>query len=275
MASPGGYAAQRVAVIEKQLERQRAALAATQQEITRLESALHRWKAGHEGELRTGAVLDALGVEGWSVLHDVHWPGRPKANLDHVAVGPGGVVVVDAKRWAGAVTTSGGVLKQGGWRRTRECESAAHTAADVASLLGPEHRSAVSSVLCLSGQQLAPAPVEGGVVAVGDAHLADHLRSLPRRLDDDDVRALHAELRGLLAGATSPAVLSAGAWASRTAPDPTTTPTPTRRSLRSVAHGDRRVRRRPALSRTGYLVTRVGLLAALVVGSSAAVRALG
>ncbi|WP_407923750.1 nuclease-related domain-containing protein [Arthrobacter cheniae] len=31
-----------------------------------------------------------LELQGWRMLHDVHWPGRPKANIDHIAVGPGG-----------------------------------------------------------------------------------------------------------------------------------------------------------------------------------------
>src|SRR6478672_10302683 len=40
--------------------------------------------------------LAQLGPYGWFLLHDVHWPGRPLARLEHVLVGPGGVVVVNA-----------------------------------------------------------------------------------------------------------------------------------------------------------------------------------
>nr|WP_255479599.1 NERD domain-containing protein [Quadrisphaera sp. RL12-1S] len=240
---------------------------------------MHQWTAGAEGEQRTAAALEVLEADGWQLLHDVHWPGRPKANLDHVAVGPGGVVVVDAKRWSGDITVTGAELRLGSWRKTRDCENAARMASDVASLLAPQHRTAVASVLCLVGKTLPPTAVEAGVVAVGDAHLADHLRSLPRRFDDDDVSAVTAQLRDLLAGATSPPVLTASAWEERTAPVSVpslavlgSVAAPTRRSTRSerAASGravqDRRVRRRQASSKLEYVVVRLGLLGALVGG---------
>ncbi|WP_180357593.1 NERD domain-containing protein [Streptomyces sp. NP160] len=290
MVTPGGRAAQRVEAIEQRLADKRELLARTQVEIANLETQLHQWAAGAEGEQRTAAQLEVLGADGWVLLHDVHWPGRPQANLDHVAVGPGGVVVVDAKKWAGPVRVTGHVLRASTWRKTRECEAAARAASDVASLLRPEHRTAVSSVLCLVDHALAPTPVEAGVVAVGDAHLADHLRSLPRRLDDDDVRAVAAQLRKLLAGATSPSVLTASAWEQRTAPvsvaslgstssAPTAAAAPAfSQPRREVATGrasqERRVRRRPAPSKTEYVVTRLGFLAVVVGGFVAWVHAL-
>lgn len=58
------------------------------------------WKAGAEGERRVAEVLaEAVGVE---VLHDRRVPGS-KANIDHVAVGPAGVFVIDAKKYTGQV----------------------------------------------------------------------------------------------------------------------------------------------------------------------------
>lgn len=269
VTTPGGGAARRVEVLEQRLTRQRALLEQTQREVASLEAQLHNWRAGLDGELRVAAVLDQLRADGWQLLHDVHWPGRPKANLDHVAVGPGGVVVVDAKRWTETASVGGGVLRLGRWRKTRECESAARMAADVASLLRPEHRTAVVSLLCLVDQPLTATAVEAGVVVVGDAHLADHLRSLPRRLHDDDVSAVTALLRQLLAGAVSPAVLTASAWESRTAPAPAPSlavvgaPTATRRAQRTAAAGERRLRRRPAPSKVEYVLVRLGLVGAL------------
>jgi hypothetical protein len=56
--------------------------------------------------------LAQLGVYGWFLLHDVHWPGRPLARLEHVLVGPGGVVVVNAKNWSGHVDVVDGALLQ-------------------------------------------------------------------------------------------------------------------------------------------------------------------
>lgn len=49
---------------------------------------------GAEGERLTGRVLDKL--DGYVVLHDRKIPGS-KANIDHIAIGPGGVFVVGTK----------------------------------------------------------------------------------------------------------------------------------------------------------------------------------
>ena len=45
----------------------------------------------------TGRALAGLDGSEWTVLHDVRWPGRKKAKLEHVVIGPGGVFVVDTK----------------------------------------------------------------------------------------------------------------------------------------------------------------------------------
>lgn len=70
------------------------------------------WAAGAEGERRVGACLDGLAGRGVVVLHDRRVP-RSRANLDHVAVGPSGVFVVDAKRYCGRVARR----DVGGWFR--------------------------------------------------------------------------------------------------------------------------------------------------------------
>lgn len=55
-------------------------------------------------EPRTAAALEPLESHGWRVLHDRRWPGSTRANVDHVAVGPGGVAVIDSKHWSGAIS---------------------------------------------------------------------------------------------------------------------------------------------------------------------------
>jgi hypothetical protein len=57
-----------------------------------------RWAAGAAGERRTAAALEGVEADGYDVLHDVRLPGR-RWNLDHVLLGPAGVVVVDSKQW--------------------------------------------------------------------------------------------------------------------------------------------------------------------------------
>lgn len=72
------------------------------------------WKTGAEGEQRVGARLeDWAAAGGGLVLHDRRKPGS-KANIDHIAVAPSGVYVIDAKRYEGKVEA----VDVGGWFRT-------------------------------------------------------------------------------------------------------------------------------------------------------------
>lgn len=70
------------------------------------------WAAGARGEQRLGAALDSLTERGVRVLHDRRIPGS-KANIDHIAVGPSGVFVLDAKRYRGRpdLRVDGGLLR--------------------------------------------------------------------------------------------------------------------------------------------------------------------
>jgi hypothetical protein len=55
------------------------------------------WRRGATGEQRTARLLRPLERQGWAVLHDLAIPGS-QANLDHLAIGPGGVFVIDSKQ---------------------------------------------------------------------------------------------------------------------------------------------------------------------------------
>lgn len=82
-----------------------------------LEAELRRAYARQSGfeaaafsEPRTALALRPLEDRGWRVLHDRRWPGSTRANVDHVVVGPPGVMVVDTKHWAGPVEVRNGRL---------------------------------------------------------------------------------------------------------------------------------------------------------------------
>jgi hypothetical protein len=62
------------------------------------------WKQGGEGEVRTASRL-AKHLVGTSVrlLHDRRIPRRGSANIDHRAIGPGGITVIDTKTHRGKV----------------------------------------------------------------------------------------------------------------------------------------------------------------------------
>jgi hypothetical protein len=73
------------------------------------------WAKGAVGEEAFGAALDKMTADASSpllLLHDRRVPAS-RANIDHLAVTPTGVWVIDAKRYAGRVTT----VDRGTWRR--------------------------------------------------------------------------------------------------------------------------------------------------------------
>ena len=143
------------------------------------------------------AVADKLGElvpRGWRVLHNVPWPGRPNAWLDHVLVGPGGVVVVDDKNWAGLVSVSSGVLWQGRYARNQSVESALAQCAAVASVLAPQYRRLVRPLICMSGQPDLFGVTSSDVAVSGTGRMVGAVESLPTELGEDEVVELHAYL---------------------------------------------------------------------------------
>lgn len=155
---------------------------------------------GENGEKVVRDLLTCLEPEGWRTLHGRHWPGTRRADLDHVVVGPGGVVVLDSKTWRGEVAVRGGRLWRGQADASEEVEKLVDQVA------------AVEAVVAEQG--LAPAAVTGGAVFVGQSrrvvqlgriHLLGHtallrwLRALPRRLDAEAVSQLVTHLDGALA----------------------------------------------------------------------------
>ncbi|SFB08635.1 nuclease-related domain-containing protein [Cellulomonas marina] len=201
----GDGADEQAARHQRRLERLRAehALAATEESARALRSAeglVHAWTTGADGERQVADTLLGLADRGWTALHDVRWPGRPQANLDHVALGPGGVVVVDAKNWNGTVTVRDGELRQNGYRRDEAVEGVAAATAAVTAMLAPQHRTAARGVLCLAGQGqgLEPVVLASGVTVVGRAHLVAHLATLGPRLDPYEVADIGRHLGGQL-----------------------------------------------------------------------------
>ncbi|WP_432546168.1 nuclease-related domain-containing protein [Kineococcus sp. SYSU DK004] len=192
----GQGAAEQAARYAEQVQDLRARLAD-------LERRHHAWAAGAEGERLVGEVLDGLVPHGWRVLHDVHWPGRQRANIDHLAVGPGGVVVVDSKNWSGTVDVQADTLRVGSRSKAGELAGVRDAAAAVTAHLPPRRRTTVAGVLCLVQQDVRPRPV-AGVTVVGRAHLVDALTALPAVLSPAAVEATAAELHRLTSRRTPP-----------------------------------------------------------------------
>jgi len=69
------------------------------------------WDQGGVGEVKSAARLtELLHRRGVKLLHDRRIPGHGNANIDHIAIGPGGVTVIDTKTHRGKV----GVERVGG-----------------------------------------------------------------------------------------------------------------------------------------------------------------
>ena len=70
------------------------------------------WDTGALGEERLGNRLNELASDALRVLHDRRIPGS-RANIDHIAVAPTGVYVIDAKKYKGRpqLKIEGGFLR--------------------------------------------------------------------------------------------------------------------------------------------------------------------
>ncbi len=168
------------------------------------------WQAQVPAERLVAATLRGMEPEGWTSVHDVHWPGRPLANIDHLVVGPGGVVVVHTESWAGDLTVTDGEVRVGAHVRTPQVARASEAAAAVTALLAPRHRTAVRAALCLGDRSDAPVTVAGATV-VGRTALPAHLRGLPPRLTPAEVTGLVQLLGVRLGGTQSPQMLTTAA----------------------------------------------------------------
>jgi len=269
----GAGAAQRVDVLERRLAQKREELAGLQRQILGLEQNLHRWRTGLSGERLVGALLDGLSGAGWVALHDLRWPGRAKANLDHVLVGPGGVVVVDTKNWSAPVAVRlDGVLQVSGTPRSSASRDAASMTTAVAAVLPPQYRTTVAGVLCFTGQPLVPATTREGVVVLGDAHLTDWLLGQQTGLAPDQVSEVVDHLRRELGGAETSSLLTAAA-----ASPPVEAHRPSKRAVerpvRTRPQG-RRAAPKPASRGQHRLVLLAGAVATLI-GVSSWMSALG
>lgn len=113
------------------------------------------WNAGAVGEERLGRRLDDLASDTVRVLHDRRIPGS-RANLDHLAVTPSGVYVIDAKRYVGqrpSLRIEGGLLRPrveklvvGSRDRSKLVDGVLRQVEVVRSIVGDDLR--VTGVLC-------------------------------------------------------------------------------------------------------------------------------
>lgn len=88
-------------------------LAPIAERIATPKQATEAWRNGAIGEQRLAAFLERELAGEAILIHDRRIPGR-SSNIDHIAVGPSGVWVIDAKRYTGKIEKR----DVGGWLKT-------------------------------------------------------------------------------------------------------------------------------------------------------------
>jgi hypothetical protein len=222
------------------------------EKAARLERSAALWERGAVGEATTAEALKQLTDRGWTTFHDVRWPGRQRANIDHIAVGPSGVFVIDSKNWSGVVHVVEGVLTRDGRRCEREVAAAVESAQAVAGLL---QGFGTVPVLCFTSSE----PLSswsGDVMLCSSSNISDLLLSMPPMLGP---QSIERTLTLLKAGLT-PAAPAAARGAPRSVRAATPRPGPRRR---------RRAGGRGSLRRTKVTTLLQGLVVAALMASGA------
>ncbi|MEG9225660.1 UvrD-helicase domain-containing protein [Aeromicrobium sp. Sec7.5] len=149
--------------------------------------------AAASSEAGLAPALRALAELGWHVLEDRLWPNSRRANLDFVLVGPGGLLVVDAKSWAEVRVHDGGI-----YRGQESCEDDLDNVDRLIDALteGLEHiglTSAAITVVWAFSQRSIDASVRA-VKLVGARDLVEWIARLPRRFTDAQAESVSAAL---------------------------------------------------------------------------------
>lgn len=123
---------------------------------------------GAEGEVAVAQALTPLMASGWYVLNDRVNPAG--GNIDHIVVGPGAVIVLDAKAWSSHLEVRNGRLYASGWNKSRELTALDGQATAVRDALGG--RVHVDQALVITTQpDFEPQPVgSAGVLGVDFLH---------------------------------------------------------------------------------------------------------
>jgi hypothetical protein len=155
---------------------------------------LRRYRRGAKGEERVGRVLGALCPSGYQILHGRE---RIRGDIDHIPIGPTGVVVIETKAWRGRVYVGQGRrLALSGFDQHRTIERAAQTAREVhAALARAGIRTWVEAVIVLTATDLPKGSMRFGAVDVITVQeLSDFVLSRQRELTEGQV----AEAREVL-----------------------------------------------------------------------------
>jgi hypothetical protein len=145
------------------------------------------WRRGAAGERRTARLLAPLERRGWAVLHDLAIPGTP-ANLDHLVIGPGGVLVIDSKQYRGRLRLDrDGIIWHGHHLLVSALRRVLWAADQADEVLGVADVQ-VAAIVAVHGASIPWGRVDtDGVTIVPARRVPDLLRALPAMLGPERV----------------------------------------------------------------------------------------
>ena len=153
-----------------------------------------RWRLAGRTEAVVACRLEGLASRGWHVLADRRWPGTRSGNVDLVAAGPGGVLVVDVKAWA-EPRIEDGRLYRGDEDCTGEVESLLALTATIEESVAAVGLPAVQvvPVIVLAGRHRVAHRL-GRVQVLGETDVVEYALRRGARLTDAQVADVAAVL---------------------------------------------------------------------------------
>lgn len=135
---------------------------------------------GNAGEIKVAAVLEAASGDGWRTLHDVSC-GR--GNIDHVVVGPGGILTIETKSRKGRLEAD---QLDPAWLRQAYAER---------KLVERITGQSADALLVMSDAYLIPAVSwQRGVCVLPARMLVGHLAKRPQKLSPSEVESIYVRL---------------------------------------------------------------------------------
>lgn len=168
-------------------------------------------KQGLEGERTVGALLEDLRRSGYRILHDIPNARKPTFNIDHVAIGPGGVFAIETKTYSKVGTPSENIRVVDGRLIIPGIDPAAYGSdplAQAAASAGfirdhltqtTHHKVFVRPVLVFPGWYVEEPPANArdasGVWVLNEKRLFEWIGKSPHRLAAEDIALYTQRLR--------------------------------------------------------------------------------
>ena len=154
------------------------------------------WRVGAKGEEKVAGELAKLGP-GWRVLHAVE-VGKNGSDIDHVVIGPAGVITLNAKRHPGATAWVGERMVMMNGQRTDYLGNSRFEATRACRLLSEACGRPVNvtpAIVFVDLDDLTVKQMPADVHVTTRRRLVAWIRSLPTAIDGDTMEEIFAKAR--------------------------------------------------------------------------------